>query len=152
MKAVRMDTPNYKYLYMFKSRDFKCIITRFHVVGQRKKTLWFLVENGDSDVVHISFERTSACYCLPDDGDNEITTSEILDRLFCGKGTRFFASNSENPKFIQPEFLNELEEKLNEESAKYYEPSGSKEEQIAELKRDIAEKEQELERLKQEFV
>lgn len=145
MKVVRMDTPNYKYLYMFKSRDFKCIVTRFPVVGQNGEALWFLVENGDSDVIHISFERTSAYYCLPDDGDNEISTSEILDGVFFGRRTRFFASNSENPKFIQPEFLNELEEKLNEEAAKYYK-------HVVKLKKDITEKEQELEQLKQEIM
>lgn len=152
MKAVRMDTPNYKYLYMFKSRNFKCIVTRFPVVGQNKETLWFLKEDGDSDVIFISFKRNSACYCLPDDGDNEIIASEVLDGVFWGNGTRFFASNSENPKFIQPEFLNELEEKLNEEAVEYYKRHKSKNEQIAELKRDIAEKEKELERLKQEIV
>ncbi len=152
MKAVRMDTPNYKYLYMFKSRNFKCIVTRFPVVGQNGEALWFLKEDGDSDVIHISFERTSACYCLPDDGDNEITTSEILDGMFGGGTTRFFVSNSENPKFIQPEFLNELEEKLNDKATKYYKSHKSKNEQIAELKMDIAEKEQELERLKQGIV
>lgn len=152
MKVVRMDTPNYKYLYMFKTRNFKCIITRFPVVGQNKEALWFLKEDGDTDVVSISFKRTSAYYCLPDDGDNEIIASEVLDGVFWGNGTRFFASNSENPKFIQPEFLNELEEKLNEEAVEYYKRHKSKNEQIAELKRDIAEKEKELERLKQEIV
>ena len=152
MKAVRMDTPNYKYFYKFTSSGFKCIVTRFPVVGQNEKTLWFLKEDGNTDVVFISFKRNSACYCLPDDEDIEITTSDILDGLFGGGGARFFASNSENPKFIQPEFLNELEEKLNEEATKYYKSHKSKNEQIVELKREIAEKEQELERLKQEIV
>ena len=57
-------------------------ITRLPVVGKNRKALWYLQADGNSEISYLSRKHTTWDYCFPDDGENEIDVSQILNRLY----------------------------------------------------------------------